>query len=131
MKSIFFNKLERAEFFFYYVLMTILGLFISVQSFLRGSIFYFLGTLALIIVILNIIILFSYFRKVMRVRYLLQAYLWILALLFILSTVAEVYTFSLSIFAFVMKTSLYLICLSIPVKHLVIMNEKISQLSKK
>ena len=128
MKTIVNSKIQKIEFFIYYIYMFFFNVFAIVNSIIIGSCFYILTAISGAIAILSIIILYSYYHKILHVKYLLKAYIILIIVLFIGSAVLESCFFHIKIYPFLMKISLYIFCTAIPIKHLFLLNNTLSAL---
>lgn len=126
MKLTIGNKVERIEFFVYYIVMMIWGSIILLTSLRQGSIFIPFAFLGGVAAILAAIIIFSFFRKVTQVRYLLSAFILILIITFVGSAICEIITYGFKPFSFIMKLLLYGFMVTTPLKHLAVLKEKLN-----
>lgn len=120
------DKVQRIEFFSYYVSMIILCGFIGLYCLFYGGVYYLLAPIAWAGSLLCIIILFSYFKKINYTQGLLKAYIILLTFLLVSSLILEILLFDIGIYPFVMKVTLYIFCISTPIKHLYLLKEKIT-----
>ena len=130
MKTIVNSKIQKIEFFIYYIYMFFFNVFVILNSIIIGSCFYMLTAISGAIAILSIIILYSYYHKILHVKYLLKAYIILIIILFIGSAVLEICFFNIKIYPFLMKISLYIFCTAIPIKHLFLLNNTLSALHR-
>ena len=124
------NKIERIGFFVYYIAMMIWGSIIVLTSLRQGSIFIPFAFLGGVIAILAVIIIFSFFRKVTQVRYLLSAFIFILIIMFTGSAVCETIIYGFKLFPFIMKLFLYAFMTATAIKHLAILKHKLDLLDR-
>lgn len=130
MKTIVNSKIQKIEFFIYYIYMFFFNVFVILNSIIIGSCFYMLTAIGGAIAILSIIILYSYYHKILHVKYLLKAYIILIIVLFIGSAVLEICFFKIKTYPFLMKISLYIFCTAIPIKHLFLLNNTLSALRR-
>lgn len=81
--------------------------------------------------ILSIILLYSYFNRVVFTKYLLYFYIVLLILLFGGSALCEIIMLNIKFYPFVMKCSLYGFCIAVPIKELHVLNNKFKRLNNK
>ena len=103
MKTIVNSKIQKIEFFIYYIYMFFFNIFVILNSIIIGSCFYMLIAISGAIAILSIIILYSYYHKILHVKYLLKAYIILIIVLFIGGAVLEICFFNIKIYNFLMK----------------------------
>lgn len=127
MKTVITENFSKAEFFLYYIFMVVFCSFITYNSIAMGGLFLICSVLSGAGMILSIVILYSYFYKILDVKYLLIAYITICSLFFIASAILEIITFHINWYPLFMKISLYCFCLAVPIKHLMSLTCKLDE----
>ena len=131
MKSkIFTDNVQRIEFFIYYTFMVIFCIYTAINAFVVGEIFLPFVALAGADAILSLIILISYFKHITNVPYLLIAYITLLIVTLIGSSIAECVMFGARLYVFVSKISLYLFCILTPIKHYAVLRRKLKEFER-
>lgn len=130
MKKTVTDKLQRIEFFVYFIFMILFGFFLTYYSLALKFISIIFPIAAMTVSTLSIIILINYYKNVMLVERLLPIFISLLVFLLIGSSAAEAIRFGFHPYVLVMKGSLYLFCLWTPVKLLIQLNHKIREWNK-
>lgn len=130
MKNIVDSRSEKLSFFFYYIFMIIFCAFIAWNSIKTGGAFIPYSIIGGACTFLSSIILYSYFRHIMQVQFLLKAFIFLLLILFIGSVITEFLVFHIKFYPFAMKCSLYGFCIAVPMKQLYELNRKIKAYKK-
>lgn len=128
--KIFTDNVQRIEFFIYYTFMIVFCFYTAFNAFVIGEIFLPFVALAGADAILSLIILISYFKHISNVPYLLIAYITLLIVTLIGSSIAECVMFGVKLYVFVSKISLYLFCILTPVKHYAVLRRKLKEFER-
>lgn len=124
MKTVINSRAEKFDFFLYYIFMVVFCGFTAWNAISIGGAFLPFSVVGGTCAILSAIILRSYFHHITQVRHLLQAFIVLLLLLFIGSSITEIVVFQLKVYSFTMKCALYAFCVATPIKHLRDLNKK-------
>ena len=131
MKRVLSDKIQKSEFFTYYIFMFLFGIFLTFYSWKVNFVVIIIPILSGAISILSLIIFFNLFKDILRVKHLLIPYIILLAVLFIISAIGEAVIFGFYWYSSVMKICLYFFCIFTPVKHVCLINTKLKMLKKR